>query len=194
MKLAVTIGLSLTGCGFSVIGSAMTFYIESLKPYASYIFYFGVALILCPWLFLGLLYIRKREKGLLDLPQTIHINDPNIFNLNESALKRWASNLANHYNHLDMVVLYGGPVSFPPPIKYVLHYKFSANGSADAGQILDFERMLAADEVFQDQIDLSDAYKGNVPSDYKDEWFGTIEEPEGVDKKYYWILYDRANT
>jgi len=53
--------------------------------------------------------------------------------------------------------------------------------------------MLAADEVFQDQIDLSDAYEENVPPDYKDEWLGTIDEPEGVDKKYCWVLYDRKN-
>ena len=194
MKLTFTIALSLSGFGLSIIGYTMPFYIESLKPYTSYISYFGVTLIVCPWLFLYLLYLRKRKKGLAELPQIIHINDPNIFNLNESALKRWASNLANHYDRLDMVTLYGAPVSFPPPPKYLIHYKFSANGSAGADQIQDFYRMLAADEVFQDQIDLSDAYKGTAPSDYKDEWSGTVDEPEGVDKKYYWILYDRKPT
>lgn len=193
-KFSVPIAISVTGIGIGVFRIIMPFYTEAIRPWSNYILFLSLLLIFSPWAVMLVLFFKKKKRERSDSPQAAHINDPNIFNLNEGSLKRWASNLANHYEHLDMVILYGAPVSFPSPIKYLIHYKFSANGSMGAGQIQEFDHMLAADEVFQDQIDLSDAYKENVPTDYKNEWFGIIDDPYGVDKKYYWVLYDRNST
>ena len=139
-------------------------------------------------LILGSLWIGVREQRHMNLSKKIE----KLFNrLSGADLERWASGFATHYEHLGRITLYGAPLSFPPGIKYIVHYQFNTKTRSGKKQKKEFSQMLAADNIFQDQIDLDDVYKGDAPPEYKDEWFGTVLEPGDVDKKYCKILYSK---
>ncbi len=125
-KKPVATGIS--GFGLIIIGYISPIYLEFIKPYANYILWLGICLIVSPWLLSLFGSIRNKIRNshtTTDLSDTIQINNPDDFpSLNMSALKRHISLIIKNPNHsfnrlVRSVVLYHG-LGDPDDPKYIL--------------------------------------------------------------------------
>jgi hypothetical protein len=92
MKIKMPIVVSVCGIGIAIMGYIMPVYIEIIKPYADYILYFAICLVLGPWLLLLYSFLKNKIHTSTKLTATIITNNPDLFkDLNETALKKHIS-------------------------------------------------------------------------------------------------------
>ena len=66
-KLWISVVLSISGLGVTIVGVVLPIYIDFIRPYAHYILAFGIFLIVGPWL-LMFVYFLKKKKQLIKQP------------------------------------------------------------------------------------------------------------------------------